>query len=88
MQSKILQFQLFALHNDKLNKSTPFRIPKWLQFNLVPVDISNKINNHVSCNMTLHDVEMIANLFFDNQTIWLIKGIQEIICIETNLMQQ
>ena len=44
--------------------------------------------NHASSNMTLHDVEMIANLFFDNQPIWFIKGIQEIICIETNLMQQ
>ena len=63
-------------------------INRSLLLNLELVDISNKMYNHASANMTLHDVEMIANLFFDNQPIWFIKGIQEIICIETNLMQQ
>ena len=82
MQGKILHIKLYALYNYKHNLS------KWLLLNLELVDISNKMYNHASSNMTLHDVEMIANLFFDNQPIWFKKGIQEIICIETNLMQQ
>ena len=54
MQGKILHIQLFALYNYKHNQSI---ISKWLLLNLKLVDISNKMYNHASSNMTLHDVE-------------------------------